>query len=238
MSWSSGKDSTYALHVAVTELNLDVRELLVTVNADADRVAMHAVRRSLLEAQAQRLGLPLRVVEIPSACSNELYESRMATAVSAAQVADIESIVFGDLFLEDVRAYREGNLAGTGIAPAFPLWGRPTDQLAREMLAVGVRAVLTCVDPAQLPGEFVGQSFDEALLDRLPAGVDPCGERGEFHTFVWDGPGFSSPIDVELGDIVNRDGFVFCDVMPRTHVETERARLIAGALAPALRRGV
>jgi uncharacterized protein (TIGR00290 family) len=212
MSWSSGKDSTFALHLARTELRLDVRALLVTVNTDADRVAMHAVRRSLLEAQAQCLGLPLHVVEIPSACSNELYESRMATAVSAAHVADIESIVFGDLFLEDVRAYRERNLAGSGITPVFPLWGRPTEQLAREMLTAGVRAVLTCVDPAQLPAEFVGRHFDEALLDELPAGVDPCGERGEFHTFVWDGPGFASPLDIELGEVVNRDGFVFCDV--------------------------
>ena len=212
MSWSSGKDSTFALHVAVAELGFDVRELLVTLNADVDRVAMHAVRRSLLEAQAQRLGLPLHIVEIPSGCSNELYESRMAAAVSAAHGAGIESIVFGDLFLEDVRAYRERNLARTGITPEFPLWSRPTDQLARDMLAAGVRAVLTCVDPAQLPGEFVGRSFDEDFLDDLPIGVDPCGERGEFHTFVWDGPGFASPIDVELGEIVDRDGFIFCDV--------------------------
>lgn len=212
MSWSSGKDSTFALHVAVSELHLDIRGLLVTINADADRVAMHAVRRSLLEAQAQRLGLPLHIVEIPPACSNALYESRMATAVSAAHDAEIESIVFGDLFLEDVRAYRERNLAGSGITPVFPLWNHPTDQLAREMLAAGVRAVLTCVDPAQLPREFVGRRFDEALLNELPAGVDPCGERGEFHTFVWDCPAFASPIDIELGEIVDREGFVFCDV--------------------------
>jgi uncharacterized protein (TIGR00290 family) len=212
MSWSSGKDSTFALHVALTQLGLDVRGLLVTINADADRVAMHAVRRSLLEAQAQRLGLPLHVVEIPSACSNELYESRMATAISAAHTADIESIVFGDLFLEDVRSYREHHLAGSGITPVFPLWSRPTDQLAREMIAAGIRAVLTCVDPAQLPREFVGRTFDEALLAELPASVDPCGERGEYHTFVWDGPGFASPIDVELGETVERDGFIFRDV--------------------------
>lgn len=212
MSWSSGKDSTFALHVALTQLGLDVRGLLVTLNADADRVAMHAVRRSLLEAQADRLGVPLHIVEIPSGCSNELYESRMAIAMSGAQAAQVQSIIFGDLFLEDVRAYRERNLAGTGITPVFPLWGRPTHQLAREMIAIGIRAILTCVDPAQLPGEFVGRSFDESLLDELPAAVDPCGERGEFHTFVWDGPGFAAPIDVELGEVVHRDGFIFSDV--------------------------
>lgn len=215
MSWSSGKDSTFALHVAATELGFDVGALLVTVNADADRVAMHAVRRSLLESQAQRLGLPLHIVEIPSSCPNEVYESRMATAVSTARDTEIDSIIFGDLFLEDVRAYRERNLAGSGVTPAFPLWGRPTDRLARDMLAAGVRAVLTCVDPAQLPAEFVGRSFDEALLKDLPSGVDPCGERGEFHTFAWDGPGFASPIDIELGEIVVRDGFVFCDVITK-----------------------
>ena len=212
MSWSSGKDSTFALHLAGTELGLDVRKLLVTINTDADRVAMHAVRRSLLDAQAESLGLPLQIVEIPAGCSAELYESRMAAAVAMAKSNDITSIIFGDLFLEDVRAYRERNLAITGLRPVFPLWGRPTDQLAREMLATGVRAVVTCVDAAQLPGEFVGRSFDEAFLATLPAHVDPCGERGEFHTFVWDGPGFSSPVPIEVGETVARDGFVFCDV--------------------------
>jgi diphthamide synthase (EF-2-diphthine--ammonia ligase) len=174
---------------------------------------MHAVRRTLLEAQADRLGLPLRIVEIPSPCPNDVYEARMEAAMTAARVAGIEQIVFGDLFLEDVRAYRERNLAGTGIAPVFPLWGRPTAALAREMLAAGVRAVLTCVDPNVLPTEFCGRPFDESLLADLPDTVDPCGERGEFHTFVWDGPGFSSPIDIEVGEIVRRDGFVFADVV-------------------------
>src|SRR5262249_20679448 len=154
---------------------------------------MHAVRRDLLDAQAQRLGLPLHVVEIPSPCTNEVYESRMADAVAAAREQGVDTMVFGDLFLEDVRAYRERNLAGTGIAPVFPLWGHPTDVVARDMLAAGVRAVLTCVDPAALPPQFAGRAFDEALLAELPEGVDPCGERGEFHTFVWDGPGFGAP---------------------------------------------
>ena len=213
MSWSSGKDSALALHVARAEHGVDVRTLLVTVNAEANRVAMHAVRRSLLEAQAERLGLPLHVVEIPSPCPNDVYETRMAAAVSAAREAGVGEMIFGDLFLEDVRAYRERNLRGTGITPVFPLWGRPTDLLARDMLAAGVRAVLTCVDPTVLPAEFAGRSFDETLLAELPDGVDPCGERGEFHTFVWDAPGFSSPIDIELGDTVERDGFVFRDIL-------------------------
>ncbi len=213
MSWSSGKDSAFALAVARAERVVDVQGLLVTVNADADRVAMHAVRRTLLEAQAERLGLPLHVVEIPSPCPNDVYEARMAAAVEAALAVGIERMVFGDLFLEDVREYREQKLAGTGITPVFPLWGRPTDRLALDMLAGGVRAVITCVDPQVLPAEFAGRAFDASLLADLPAGVDPCGERGEFHTFVWDGPGFRAPIDVEVGETVTRDGFVFRDVI-------------------------
>ena len=168
MSWSSGKDSAYALHVARVECAVDVRALLVTMNAEADRVAMHAVRRSLLETQAQRLDLPLHIVEIPSPCPNDVYEARMAAAVLAAREAQVERMVFGDLFLEDVRAYREHNLAGTGITPVFPLFGQRTDLLAREMIAAGVRAVLTCVDPVVLPAEFVGRSFDEQLLAEFP----------------------------------------------------------------------
>lgn len=213
MSWSSGKDSAFALEAARVEQCVDVQGLLVTVNADADRVAMHAVRRTLLEAQAERLGLPLHVVDIPSPCPNDLYEERMEAAMTAARAAGIERVVFGDLFLADVREYRERMLAGSGIAPVFPLWGRPTDRLARDMLAAGVRAVLTCVDPNVLPSEFVGRTFDESLLADLPDGVDPCGERGEFHTFVWDGPGFSSPIDIEIGETICRDGFVFRDIV-------------------------
>jgi uncharacterized protein (TIGR00290 family) len=213
MSWSSGKDSAFALHAIRAERAVDVRALLVTVNAEADRVAMHAVRRSLLEAQAHRLNLPLHVVEIPSPCPNDVYEARMAGAVFAARAADVEAMIFGDLFLDDVRVYRERNLAGSGITPLFPLWRRPTDLLARDMLAAGIRAVLTCVDPTVVPAEFVGRSFDEALLGELPAGVDPCGEHGEFHSFVWDGPDFTSPIEIELGEVVTRDGFVFRDVV-------------------------
>ena len=179
------------------------------------RVAMHAVRRALLEAQADRLGLPLHVVEIPSPCPNDVYAEKMAAAMHEAAAAGVTRVVFGDLYLEDIRAYREEALADSAVDPVFPLWQRPTRALAREMIAGGVRAILTCVDPHQLPASFAGRAFDESLLAELPEGVDPCGERGEFHTFVWDGPGFSSPIDVEVGEIVERDGFVFADVSSR-----------------------
>ena len=214
MSWSSGKDSAYALQTVQEEAAIDVIGLLTTLNADADRVAMHAVRRTLLEAQADRLGLPLHVIELPSPCPNDVYEARMAEAMATAAASGIDHVIFGDLFLGDVRAYREQALAGCGITPLFPLWGRSTGELAGEMIAAGVRAIVTCVDPAQLPPRFAGRHFDAAFLDELPAGVDPCGEHGEFHTFVWAAPPFRAPIDVEVGDVVERDGFVFCDVVP------------------------
>ena len=214
MSWSSGKDSALALDVVRRDAAVEVCGLLVTVNADAQRVAMHAVRLSLLEAQADRLGLPLHVVEIPVACPNHVYEARMAAAMAAAVADGVEHVVFGDLFLEDVRAYRERSLEGSGVSPIFPLWGRPTAELAQEMLALGIRAVVTCVDPRQVPGELAGRAFDGQFLAELPDLADPCGERGEFHTFVWDGPGFSAPIDIETGEVIERDGFVFCDVLP------------------------
>jgi uncharacterized protein (TIGR00290 family) len=215
LSWSSGKDSTLALAFAREDPTLEVVGLLTTVNEAADRVAMHAVRRDLLERQAAALGLPLHVVGLPWPCSNEEYERRMGAAVEAARDEGVTAMVFGDLFLTDIRAYREQALAGTGIEPVFPLWGRPTAELGREMLARGIRAVLTCVDPGQLDGAFAGRPYDEALLADLPAGVDPCGENGEFHTFVHDGPGFRAPIEVRAGEIVERDGFVFADVVPR-----------------------
>ena len=212
MSWSSGKDSTFALQSV--EPGVEVAGLLVTVNESADRVAMHAVRRSLLEQQAERLALPLHVVAIPSPCPNDVYEARMGEAMDVAAGEGVQAVVFGDLFLEDVRLYREQALAPTGIVPVFPLWSRPTDVLAREIVRCGIRAVLTCVDPAQLSPSFVGRPYDEELLHDLPADVDPCGERGEFHTFVWDAPSFSSPIPIRTGERVTRDGFVFCDVLP------------------------
>jgi uncharacterized protein (TIGR00290 family) len=212
MSWSSGKDSTLALQSVGP--GVEVTRLLVTVNENADRVAMHAVRRSLLEQQAERLGLPLHVVAIPSPCPNDVYEARMVEALDAATRDGVSAMVFGDLFLEDVRLYREHTLAPTGIVPVFPLWSRPTDEVAHQIVGAGIRAVLTCVDPAQLSPSFVGRPFDEELLDDLPASVDPCGERGEFHTFVWDAPEFSSPIPIRRGEKVTREGFVFCDVLP------------------------
>ena len=214
MSWSSGKDSTFALAAARCDPEVEVVGLLVTMNAAADRVAMHAVRRTLLLAQGERLGLPAHLVELPYPCTDEQYEELMAGAVSTAIDDGVEEIVFGDLFLADIRAYREEKLSGTGLRARFPLWNRPTDQLARDMLDAGVKAVITCVDPAQAPAEMAGRTWDADLLAELPDGVDPCGENGEFHTFVWDGPGFSSPIAIETGPVVERDGFTFCDVRP------------------------
>ena len=214
MSWSSGKDSMMALDAVRTEGIVEVTALLTTVESGTDRVATHAVRRSLLQAQADRLSLPLVTVEIPEHCSNEEYESRMDEAFSGARATDVTQIIFGDLFLRDVRAYREEHLAKTGLRPIFPLWDRPTDLLSHEMLQLGIKAVVTCVDRTQLDGTFAGRRFDTEFLGELPPHVDPCGENGEFHTFVWDGPGFISPIDIEVGQVSERDGFSFCDVTP------------------------
>jgi uncharacterized protein (TIGR00290 family) len=214
MSWSSGKDSALALHVARTKLHIDVVALLTTLNEEADRVAMHAVRRQLLETQAARLSTELVTVDLPSPCPNEVYAERMAQAVARAQAEGVTEMVFGDLYLEDIRAYREEMLAGTGIKPVFPLWQRPTAELARDMIDGGVRAYITCVDPRVMPREFAGRAFDESFLADLPDHVDPCGENGEFHSFVWDAPGFTSPIRVVTGEVVERDGFVFADVVP------------------------
>jgi uncharacterized protein (TIGR00290 family) len=211
MSWSSGKDSALALHVA-RQQGIPVTTLLTTLNGEAERVAMHGVRRSLLQAQADRLGLELHAIDLPAPCPNEVYEARMRTAMATATAAGVDRVVFGDLFLDDVRQYREQALAPTSIRPVFPIWGRPTTDLAREMIDLGIRAVLTCIDLSAMPIELVGRAFDADLLADLPDGVDPCGERGEFHTFVWDGPGFGSPIPIETGEVVVRDGFAFCDL--------------------------
>ena len=214
MSWSSGKDSTLSLHLARSYGSLDIVALLTTMNAEANRVAMHAVRRDLLESQAQSLGLPLNVVELPWPCPNEVYEELMASAIATAVDDGVSRVVFGDIFLTDIRQYREQTLEGTGVSPVFPLWQRSTDELAEEMIASGIRAVITCVDPKQAPREIAGRWYDAALLGELPDSVDPCGENGEFHTFVVDGPGFAYPLDVLVGEIVERDGFVFADVSP------------------------
>jgi uncharacterized protein (TIGR00290 family) len=212
VAWSSGKDSAWALHEVRRERALEVVGLLTTVTSEFRRVSMHAVREELLDRQAASLGLPCRKVRIPWPCPNAIYEAEMARALAEARAAGVTRVVFGDLFLEDVRAYRVEKLAGTGIEPVFPLWGRDTAQLARDMLAAGLRATLTCVDPRRLDASFVGRAFDGALLDALPADVDPCGERGEFHTFCWAGPMLVASIPVVTGEVVEREGFVFSDL--------------------------
>lgn len=214
LSWSSGKDAAWALHALRQAGEVEVVGLLTTINRSFDRVAMHAVRETLLGAQAEAAGLPLWKVEIPWPCPNEAYEAAMAEACARAVAEGLEAIAFGDLFLEDVRDYRIQKLAGTGLRPLFPLWGQPTAALAREMIAGGLRATLTCVDPKALDPSFAGRAFDAALLAELPAGVDPCGERGEFHSFAWDGPMFRHPVPVRRGEVVEREGFVFADLLP------------------------
>jgi uncharacterized protein (TIGR00290 family) len=214
LAWSSGKDSAWSLHVLRAAGEVEVVGLLTTVNQAFDRVAMHAVRAELLRAQADAAGLPLWTVPIPWPCSNAAYEAAMTVALDRARRDGVGAVAFGDLFLEDIRRYREDNLAPTGLAPLFPLWGRPTAPLAREMIAGGLRARLTCVDPRSLDARFAGRDFDEALLAELPAAVDPCGERGEFHSFAYDGPMFSRPVAIRSGEIVARDGFVFADLVP------------------------
>jgi uncharacterized protein (TIGR00290 family) len=213
VAWSSGKDGAFALHV-LREHGVEVTGLLTTVSGPFERVAMHAVRLDLVRAQAEAVGLPLLEVRIPSPCPNELYEAAMAEALAEARGQGTTAVAFGDLFLEDVRRYREERMAGTGLRALFPLWGRPTRDLAEEMLAAGLKAVLTCVDPRALPRELAGRAFDASLLRELPPGVDPCGENGEFHSFAWDGPAFRRAVPVRVGEVVERDGFVFADVLP------------------------
>jgi uncharacterized protein (TIGR00290 family) len=214
LSWSSGKDSAWALHLLRQDPSVHVGALLTTFNEAADRVAMHAVRRSLVHAQSGAAALPLWEVPIPSPCPNDVYEARMSTAMARAMLEGFTHVAFGDLFLRDVRRYREQKLAGSGLEPLFPVWGLPTDALAREMLGSGLDAILTCVDPRQLGRQFAGRRYDAGLLAELPSTVDPCGERGEFHTFCCAGPMFVRPIRVTSGDVIEREGFVFADVVP------------------------
>jgi uncharacterized protein (TIGR00290 family) len=229
LAWSSGKDSAWALHSVRQSGEFEVAALLTTINRTHERVAMHAVREALVERQAEAAGLPLVKVAIPSPCTNETYERAMGEAMARARAEGVYHVAFGDLFLEDIRAYREKHLSACGMTPVFPLWLKNTRRLAEEMLAGGLSAYLTCVDPRKLDRTFAGRRFDAQLLGDLPAGVDPCGENGEFHTFANAGPMFAHEIPVSVGEIVERDGFAFADLLPvvsATH----------GAWASAVRR--
>jgi uncharacterized protein (TIGR00290 family) len=214
IAWSSGKDSAWALHEIRRAGEFDVTGALTTVTGAFTRVSIHGVREELLDVQLAAADLPARKVRIPYPCPNEIYEREMAAAVAQAREDGITHIIFGDLFLEDVRAYRERNLAGTGIVPLFPLWGRDTAALVREMLASGMAAHLVSVDLKKLPRRFAGRGFDEALLSDLPVGIDPCGENGEFHTFISAGPMLAKPVAVTVGEIVERDGAAYADLLP------------------------
>jgi uncharacterized protein (TIGR00290 family) len=214
LSWSSGKDSAWTLHTLQQRAEFEIAGLLTTFNQEADRVAMHGVRRSLVEQQAAAACLPLWAIPLPWPCSNEQYESLMAATCAKAVAQGIEGIAFGDLFLEDVRAYRIKQMAGTGLEPLFPIWGMPTEALAREMIASGLKAILTCVDTRKLDASFAGRHYDMECLSGLPDGADPCGENGEFHSFVYAGPMFESEIAVVPGETVIRDQFAFADLIP------------------------
>jgi uncharacterized protein (TIGR00290 family) len=214
IAWSSGKDSAWALHEVRRAEAFDVVGALTTVTKTFGRVSMHGVREELLHAQLDAAGLPANIVRIPFPCPNEIYEREMAAAVQDAKTRGVTHIIFGDLFLEDVRAYRERQLSGTGMTPVFPIWGRPTAGLARDMIAAGVEAYLSTVDLAKIPAGYAGRQFDLDLLDALPAGADPCGENGEFHSFVAAGPMFNRRIKVRIGETVERDGFAYTDLLP------------------------
>jgi len=214
LSWSSGKDSAWTLQVLRGKTGVDVVGLLTTVNTTQGRVAMHSTRLAILEAQARAVGLPLRVIPLPWPCSNEVYERAMRAEFESAVKEGVTHIAFGDLFLEDVRAYRCKQLEGSGLEPLFPIWHEPTEPLARRMIDAGLQAFLTCIDPKRLPRTFAGRQFDYAFLNDLPQDVDPCGENGEFHTCVIAGPMFRHPVPVVPGEIVERDGFCFADLVP------------------------
>lgn len=216
MSWSSGKDSAWALHQLQQNPEIDLVGLFCTVNKKFDRVAMHGVRVELLQKQARCIGLPLEIIDIPYPCSNAEYEKIMGQYVIRAKNNNIEYFAFGDLFLEDVRNYREEKLKGSGIKPIFPIWGIPTNKLSKKMISSGLRTIITCINPKQIPKEFVGREFDESFLDALPDTIDPCGEYGEFHSFVFDGPMFKEKIEILVGEIVHRDDFIFADVLSKS----------------------
>jgi uncharacterized protein (TIGR00290 family) len=212
--WSGGKDSCMALHQLRRDPLREVVALLTTVTETYDRISMHGVRRILLERQAAALGLPLEIVTIPVGCVNTEYESRMERMLSAWKSRGVAEVAFGDIFLQDLREYREKNLARIGMRALFPVWLRPTRELIHEFISMGFRAVTVCVDPKKLDASFVGRNIDEEFVAALPAGADPCGENGEFHSFVFDGPGFAAPVEFTLSEKVLRDGFWFCDLLP------------------------
>jgi uncharacterized protein (TIGR00290 family) len=217
LSWSSGKDSVWALHLLRQRQDIEVVGLVTTVNQTFKRVAMHAIREDLLQRQASAVDLPLEMLHIPHPCSDEEYEAIMQGFMEKTREADIDYMAFGDIFLQDIRDYREQSLRNTGISPLFPLWGKPTDKLATDMIAGGIRSIITCVDPRFVPVSFAGRVFDLSLLRDIPEGVDRCGERGEFHTFAMSGPGFKNTLRVKVGETVERDGFVFTDILPDDH---------------------
>jgi diphthamide synthase (EF-2-diphthine--ammonia ligase) len=224
LSWSSGKDCAWALHLLRQQPGIELVGLLTTLNDEFQRVAMHGTRRSVLEAQAKAARLPLWIAPLPWPCSNEIYEQRMAEVCDRAIREKIDAVAFGDLFLPDIRAYREKQLKPTGLEPLFPLWEIPTAALARNMMAGGLRAKLVCVDTKQLPASFAGREFDAALLDALPPETDPCGERGEFHTCAYAGPMFTAPVQLEAGEVVDRDGFVFADFQASNALPAEESK--------------
>jgi uncharacterized protein (TIGR00290 family) len=213
LSWSSGKDSAMALYRTLASKQFEVVCLLTTLSQPFRRVSMHGVREELLDRQADSLGIPLEKVLIPYPCPNAVYEEKMRNILSLWKERGVTHVIFGDLFLEDIRRYREANLSLLDLTPVFPVWGTDTASLAREMLEVGFRAILTCVDPRKLDEKFAGRQFNNSLLEDLPPTVDPCGENGEFHTFVYDGPNFRDSIPIEIGQSVLRDGFQFADVL-------------------------
>ena len=213
LSWSSGKDSAWALYVLRQNPDVEVVGLLTTINKKFERVAMHAVRKALLEKQAKALGMQITILELPFPCSNDDYEAIMGEYIESIK-RDVDCMAFGDLFLEDIRAYREEKLAGTGIEPIFPLWGMQTDELSKTMVESGLRSVITCVNPKVIPKEFCGRIYNESLLEDLPESNDPCGENGEFHSFVFKAPTLNLDLNIRIGETIERDGFVFTDVFP------------------------
>jgi uncharacterized protein (TIGR00290 family) len=217
LSWSSGKDSAWSLHILLHQPDIEIVGLFSTVNKKFERVAMHAVRTELLYQQAISLDLPIEIIPIPYPCSNVQYEAAMNGFIKKAKQSKIECFAFGDLFLKDVRKYREDNLAGTGITPIFPIWGKNTTILSKEMIDNGLKSIITCVNPKQLSPDFAGKEYDGSFLEQIPENVDPCGERGEFHSFVYGGPMFKNEIKIQIGETISRDGFVFTDILSKNN---------------------